>query len=333
MPDIRPNTGPKTLSIGGATYDLFLTLRSQATKGELVLKAGEKMRVERVIETCGGGASNTSVGLARLGCAASFSGVLGSDQWGERLRETMMKEGVDVSSATIVENETSSFSIILSFADGERTILYTPGVGEHLHDTTFDKGKLETVDAVYLNHLSETSCMIEDVVASALGIVEDFHLTWNPGGCQIEVGMDHKDKQALLTRTTLLVFNKEEALAFTRTKSIAEAMDRCIGAGVKYVCITDGKNGTTATDGVKAYHCPVAEANVVDTTGAGDAFGTAATWALLSGLPLPQALKAGTLNAASVVGKIGAQAGLLRKEEMEKALASTTLTVSETLSR
>lgn len=324
----------RSLSIGGATYDLFLTMGKDAMKqkeGEhIALKAGGKLRVDRVIETCGGGACNTAVGLSRLGLAASFCGVVGSDQWGEKLLATLKKEGVDTSSTTVVEHETSSFSIILSLASGERTILYTPGVNEHLHDVTFDMGAMQKSDVVYLNHLCDTSCVIEDDIIAALVARPEAHLTWNPGGCQIEAGMDAPDKASLLKVTDLLLLNKEEALAFSGTKTIEAALAKLTKAGAHVVCITDGKNGTTASDGKKTYHCPILpNVNVVDTTGAGDAFGTGATWALASGQSLPIALVAGTLSASSVVGAIGAQAGLLTDTKMRTELQKQLLHVSE----
>lgn len=325
-------TPPSTLSIGGATYDLFLTMTSDAGwKDDAIhLKAGGKLRVGSVIETCGGGACNTSVGFSRLGMNASFCGVIASDQWGEKLLSVMKKEKVNTDSATIVEHETSSFSIILSLKTGERTILYTPGVNEHLHDVTFDKDAISKKSAVYLNHLSETSCVIENDMISALVKHPEIHLTWNPGGCQIEHGFDAPDKAALLRVTDLLLLNKEEAQAFTRTQSMDAARSLLLKTGVKYVCITDGKNGTVASDGAKTWHCPIlSNVKVVDTTGAGDAFGTGVTWALITGKSLPEALRAGTLNAASVVGKVGAQAGLLTDTQILNELSSSSLVVSE----
>ena len=76
---------PKTVSIGGATYDLFVRtdrrLLKESGDGEMLsLPVGAKIHVDQVVETCGGGASNSSVGLARLGCKAGFSGIIGSDQ-------------------------------------------------------------------------------------------------------------------------------------------------------------------------------------------------------------------------------------------------------------
>ena len=106
---------PRTLSIGGATFDLFVrtatpVMLQKNGKGEkiLALPLGAKIRVDQVIEACGGGAANTSVGLKRLGCEGHFCGIIGSDQWGERMLGTLQKEGVDVSSATVVEGETSA---------------------------------------------------------------------------------------------------------------------------------------------------------------------------------------------------------------------------------
>lgn len=327
----KQTSSPTSLSIGGATFDVFLTFANgEKHEEKIILTAGKKIKISSVVEACGGGACNTSVGLARLGIKASFCGVVGSDQWGERLLETMKAEGVSTSSATIVDDETSSFSIILSLLNGDRTILYAPGVNEHLHDSTFDMDAIKKSNIVYLNHLSDTSCMIEDNIIDAILKEKNVHLTWNPGGCQIEGGMEAKHKPELLKITNLLLLNKEEALAFTGMKTIDDAMQKLVKAGVKNVVITDGKNGTTATDGKKIYHCPILkDTKVVDTTGAGDAFGSAATWALAVGESLPIALISGTLNAASVVGAYGAQAGLLTETHMRDWLNRNLVNVSE----
>ena len=325
---------PRTLSIGGATYDLFVrtgkdVLREDRGRKILELPLGNKVRVQQVIETCGGGAANTSVGLARLGCSAHFCGILGSDQWGERQLENFQKEHVDASATTIVEGETSSFSIILSAGSGERVILYDPGTNAHLHDANFDRQSAANMDWIYLNHLHEQSCVIEDDIAAILEQNANVGLTWNPGGAQLKAGMKDAMLQRLLGQTDLLVFNKEETLLFTGETSVEAAMTVLLNAGIRIVCVCDGKNGATASDGKHTWHCPVAETPVIDTTGAGDAFGTGATWALLHGVDLPEMLRAGTISAASVLGTIGAQAGLLTDTQMRQQLKEIRLEVTE----
>lgn len=321
QPQPEPRPSIRTLSIGGATFDLFVrtdesVMHAQNGQDHLSLPLGQKIRINDVISTAGGGAANTAVGLARLGCQAAFCGIVGEDQWGTAILDTFKKEGVGTNAATVVDKETSSFSLILSASSGERVILNHPGTARHLHDVTFDRDAIRDVDAVFLNHIHRESCVIQDDIIDAFRTQPEIHLSWNPGGCQIELGLEEKHNNALVAVTDILFLNKEEALAFTRTDTVADAMDLLIAAGAGIVCVTDGKNGSTATDGKEVYTCPIADGPVLDMTGAGDAFGTGVTWALLNGKNLPTSLRAGTINARSVVGVIGAQKGLLTATQM-----------------
>ena len=333
MPSANSPTRLRTMSIGGATYDLFVRVNHevvQTHEGGLAftLPLGEKVRVQEVIETCGGGASNSAVGLARLGCNACFEGVIGSDQWGQRLLENMRNEGVDTRDATVVEGEVSSFSIILSASSGERVILYEPGTNAHLHKANFDRDTAKHMDWVYLNHIQEGSSVIQDDIVEILAGEDAPRFTWNPGGHQIDVGIESQTNLQLLKATDFLLLNRDEALRFAHAGSVEEAMKKLLKTGVSSIVVTDGKNGADATDGAQRYHCPVASlVPVVDTTGAGDAFGTGMTWALLTGKDFSTALKAGTINAASVVGAIGAEKGLLTEIQMNELLARTNLVI------
>ncbi len=334
-PSKTPTRRAKTLSIGGATYDLFVrtgtsVLHEDHGAKTLTLPLGQKIRVEQVIETCGGGAANTSVGLARLGCDAHFCGVLGSDQWGGRQLSNFGREGVDARSATVVEGETSSFSIILSAGSGERVILYDPGTNAHLHDATFDREAAAGMDWIYLNHIHERSCVIEDDIAAILSKHPETGLTWNPGGSQLKHGIREKTIKILLQKTRLFLCNREEAQQFTGEETTDKAIASLLRHGVRTVCISDGARGSTASDGKQTWHCPViSNAVIVDTTGAGDAFGTGATWALTQGLDLPMMLRAGTINATGVIGAMGAQAGLLTDTDMRQQLQTISLHVTE----
>lgn len=325
----------KTLSIGGATYDLFVRvphtiIDDEGGKKQFSLPLGEKIRVEDIQETCGGGACNTAVGFARLGCSAHFEGVIASDQWGEKILDTMQDEGVVTDAATIVEHEVSSFSIILSASGGERTILYEQGTNTHLHEVTFDKDLLSSMDWIYLNHLQQENCSIQDDIVAMLAKKPIAHLTWNPGGCQIDRTLYEENNALLAKETDVLLLNKEEALRFTQKDTLEDALHAMITAGVKVACITDGARGTTASDGVYRYHCPIIPNTVVlDTTGAGDAFGTGLTWALLEGMTLSEALISGTIQAASVVGHYGAQAGLLTDIEIREKQKSISIDVEK----
>lgn len=324
------------MSIGGATFDLFViadhsVIHADEKAPAFTLPLGAKIQVEDVIRTCGGGAHNTSVGLARLGCAASYCGIVGDDAWGQAILENCTKEKVDTTHVTVVEGEASDFSIILTARSGERVILKHPGTSKHLQDATFARDAAAQVDWIYLNSIQEEACQIENDIIRILVESPHARLTWNPGGCQIEMGMNRHGIKELLAQTDLLLLNKEEALAFTKQPDVLSAMKHLLKTGTKIVCITDGRNGTLASDGTSMFHCLPSDCPVVDATGAGDAFGTAATWALLTGQDLPTALRAGTINAMSVVGSVGAQPGLLDAATMKRRLQESDVTVARTV--
>lgn len=322
------------MSIGGATFDLFVVadhsvIHQNEHSPAFTLPLGSKIRIEEVIRTCGGGAHNTSVGLARLGCNASYCGVVGDDSWGEAILGNCADEHVDTAHVTVVENEATDFSIILTAKNGERVILKHPGTSKHLQDATFAREAAAAVDWLYLNSIQEEACQIEDDIIRILVEIPHAKLTWNPGNCQIAQGTRRRGIQELLRQTDLLLLNKEEALAFTQEADVLAAMKHLLNAGSKIVCVTDGAQGVLATDGTTIYHCLPGDRPVIDTTGAGDAFGTGVTWALLTGKTLPTALRAGTINAMSVVSVVGAQPGLLTLATMEKRLAENDLSVTE----
>jgi sugar/nucleoside kinase (ribokinase family) len=319
---------PRTMSIGGATYDLFIQANKDVVHGYVIeFPLGEKIRIKSIIETCGGGASNTAVGLSRLGCDTHFAGILSSDKWGKYMLKNFHKENVDTECVTIVDGECSSFSIII-FTGGDRVILYEPGTNAHLHDATFDRSKTATMDWIYLNHILEESCIIQNDIIDILINNDSACLTWNPGGCQFDIGIDDPHNATLLRHTDLLILNKEEAMRFTKKDNAMQAIMAISHAGAAIVCMTDGKNGVLATDGKMKYQCPAQnEVDVIDTTGAGDAFGIGATWALMRGLGMKDMLRAGTFNAASVVAHIGAQKGLMTENAMISELKEKELKI------
>ena len=166
-----------------------------------------------------------------------------------------------------------------------------------------------------------------------------------------------KKWKKLLNRTTILFVNKEEASLFTKipyrlagikrddpschvhtpraflppyADDVSEIMMALGKLGVKNTVITDGRNGAQCSDGVSLYFCPVVTQKRVDTLGAGDAFASGFTSAVLLGKDLITALKYGTLNANSVVGQYGAQKGLLTRSQLQNKFKNSALCISKT---
>jgi len=354
---------PKIFSIGGATYDIYVKTSDQAimtlgtTKTRdayLCLKHGGKVLVDEVIETFGGGATNTSVAFSRMGFEAYFVGVIG-DTYGDRVLENLKKEKVSTKYSRTTNKEKTAFSVIINTFDGDRTVLAYPGANKYLCAKDFPFEAMKNADLIYLNHLSEQDNLMHDKLEKFLYQNPNVQLAWNPGKEQLVQGL--KKWKKLLKRTQILFLNKEEAALLTGIQyklagikkedpkhhvhyaknflppyadDVSEIMIKLLECGVKTVVITDGRNGAQVTDGKEIYFCPVVTTKRVDTLGAGDSFASGFVSARLLRKDLKMALVYGTLNANSVVGTYGAQPGLLHRNEMEKRSGKHQLEITHT---
>jgi ribokinase len=99
-------------------------------------------------------------------------------------------------------------------------------------------------------------------------------------------------------------------------------------AGLRYVVLTDGSRGAFVATKDKILYCPAAQCSVVGTAGAGDAFASTFTAFIILGRSASDALRAATVNAASVVGYVDTQTGLMKGEALDAALAGTAATLA-----
>jgi ribokinase len=98
--------------------------------------------------------------------------------------------------------------------------------------------------------------------------------------------------------------------------------------GPKYIVLTDGSRGAFVATKEEILHCPAAKCPVIGTAGAGDAFAATFTALVTLGRSASDALRAATLNAASVVGYVDTQTGLLKSDALEAALSDPAQTLS-----
>ncbi len=349
---------PKVFTIGGATFDIFVKTQDQAVMSLrsphsaqkwLCLPHGGKIRIDEVMETFGGGASNTAVGFSRMGFQSAFVGKVGS-VYGERVLRNMQEEGVDLQYAKTTQRDKTGFSTIISIFDGDRTVMNYSGANRLFGVKDLPEEALGRADWIFLNHLTGLDDQVPTLLLRLLKKNPKVRLAWNPGREQLEQGARRwKD---LLGRTELLFVNKEEAALFAKipyelpsleghspqglfkgflppyASDVSRIMRELLRQGAKYVAITDGPNGAQASDGKRIFFCPVVSRKRLDTLGAGDAFASGFTSAMILGKSLKEALVYGTLNANGVVNQYGAQKGLLNAEDMRKGLARSLLKVS-----
>lgn len=314
------------VTIGNAIIDLFLlvhdanlSMRVNKESSEFCLKAGEKIEVDRCDLMIGGNATNAAVGLARAGFSASLIAEVGDDEFADRITKTLSKERVDTSNVIRTKNAASSMTVGINF-QGERTLFV-----EHVkraHNFIFDD--IET-QWVYLTSLGNEWKMAYQRVVEFVEKKKAL-LAFNPGTIQVQAG--YTAIADALRVTDILFVNKEEAAKILSIKykisSIKELLVGLQKLGPKVAVITDGKNGSYALDqDGNIYSLGVfPTSDVVEKTGAGDAYASGFMSAILKGVGVKEAMRWGTVSAASVIEKTGAQQGLLTREEIMQKLQS-----------
>ncbi|HUD44992.1 MAG TPA: PfkB family carbohydrate kinase [Patescibacteria group bacterium] len=324
----------EVITIGDATVDIFLTLLDANKElhlnesHELCVKFGEKVDVDRADLSVGGNAANVAVGLARLGVKAALAAELGDEGLSSVILDGLAKENID-QSLIVHSHSQASISVGLSYQK-DRTLFVDHVVRQH----KFSFDKMKNANLIFLTSIGREW---ESVYKSVLALVENskIQLAFNPGSLQLHEGRELV--LDVLKKTHLLFVNKEEAeqLLFNQEaenssneeKYIEDLEKKLRQLGPKIVIITNGSYGSYLMDEEGLFYShPASEAKVVEKTGAGDAYtsGFLAAWCL--NRSIDEAMDWGTQNAVSVIGKIGAQAGLLTPEEMMSKLASLKLT-------
>ncbi len=299
------------LAIGDSTIDLFaqlpertLTLK-KGKKEYLLIPLGKKIPLdfERKIFAAGN-ASNFAIAVSKLGLKCAIYTTLGKDIFGKEMEKVLKSYGVNTD--LVVFQEEQGINVVLSFK-GERTILtYHPTFKYSLPD-------LSLANWVYYTSLGKEHEFFHQELPKAVSISQ-VKLVFNPGSYQIREGLTAL--KPILEVCELLILNKEEAQTLVGEKAIKDLLFELKQIGPKMVVITDGKNGSFATDGFKYYYLKALNLKPSDTTGAGDAFSAGLVSALVYGLDLKEALVWGTVEAGSVISRVGSHSGTLTKSAL-----------------
>lgn len=273
--------------IGDATLDLFFFINDASVHGgELDLKYGSKIVVEKFAKSLGGNAANVAVGMSRLGIKTALITAFGNDDDGALIKRKLMEENVDISNSFTPETRRTNTSSIIVFK-GDRTILsYHGGLNPPDIKTPLSKWYYLTNVFFDINLLPKEG-----------------RIAFNPGVREIKKGRAFL--QPIIERADILFVNKGEYEAIGET-------------GIKTVVVTDGANGAKAYENGKEYFQKAMPGDRVEATGAGDAFASAFLAARFYGKTIEEQMSWGAKNSVSVIGKVGAIEGLLDRSHCER---------------
>lgn len=322
------------LCIGSISVDLFFptdegivieTPEDITSQRKLAFELGGKILAPELHMAIGGVAANVSQGLSKVGIHAASYSCIGGDSNGEFCLKALEENRVSTKFVRVLKKSRTDLSaIIVLTPGGERTIIHNRDANKQL---VVQKDDL-TTPWVFVSALNgDWQKNIEVILhAQKADPKKRFQIALNPG--QHNIKEDSPLVLQIIRQSHLLVLNKDEAIELVLNKypetDPAKLQDEAYllktlhGAGAKIVALTDGLRGAWVYDGDRAWFLQTPKnTEVVDTTGAGDAFTSGFFGALLLGKSIDECLRFGMANSQHVISYYGGSAGLRTRKELE----------------
>ncbi|WP_148574798.1 ribokinase [Nocardioides caldifontis] len=255
----------------------------------------------------GGKGGNQAVAASLLGARTAMVGRVGRDDDGRALVADLAKAWVDTTEVLATRTPTGT-AFVLVDAEGENAIVVAPGANELLESgaTACAVRQLAGPRSVVV---TQAEIPTEAIVAAAREAGQV--------GCRVVLNLApyRPLPDEVLAACNPLVVNESEAAGLLGraapdmrgVEKAREAVSQLLGR-VRSVVVTAGPDGAVVGEDGTVHHVPAEQVDVVDTTGAGDAFTGALAAALSAGRSLVEAVELGVRVGSYAVGRPGAQA-------------------------
>ncbi len=329
----------------------------------LLLESGEKIEIQNLGIFTGGGATNSAASFNALGFDVATYLPVADDEAGQLVLADLEARGIDTSHIAHTADHPTGVSFIVKAHDLDRTILVHRGANSHMDTTSIPLDAIATTDQLYITSLGgQSSALLRPIVDHAkkhdvpvavnpgsgqlsdgVNVLKECLSSIDiliMNGAEAKLFMialvesDDVYKRTLtsgykgrycpidtdMAEPCLLQYpTPHEDLRFSTRNFFREVLK----LGPRTVVITNGANGVYAAREDAIYFHQAVDTPIVDTVGAGDAFGSTLVASLARGDDLPTALRFGVLNSTSVIGKLGAKDGLSTFEQLERASKET----------
>ena len=272
---------------------------------------GTLTTVERMELHAGGCAANTSIALARLGVSTAVLGKVGADGFGDFLRQTLQKNGVEVQGVVVDPAASTSATMVAVHADGERTFLHHTGANAaySVADVNWPvieaAGILHIAGPFLMERFIGTDCA--DVLrrAKALGKTTTLDTVWDFTGRWLAT------LAPALPYLDFALPSLEEARLLTGQIAPRDMAQVLLDHGVGTVGIKMGEAGAyLRTSGGDTLTLPSLRVEAVDTLGAGDAWAAGFLCGLSHGWDLERTARFANAVGACCVEALGATTGI-----------------------
>jgi ribokinase len=298
--------------VGSLNMDFVVQMDKLPLRGETVSGWGFQMLP-------GGKGANQAYAVGRLGGHGQMVGCVGDDVFGERLKSSLQSAGVDTSCVFSIAGESTGVALIHVERGGQNQIVVAAGANAKLSPRNVEAALAGIRDGFVLMQLESPMETVE--AAACFGRAQNMITILDPAPAK-------PLNASLLQEVDLLTPNETEALLLLgrHASSVGlhdapEIACQLLQLGPKWVILKLGEKGAWLADKRQGRHFPSHKVLSVDATAAGDTFNGALAVALAEGKALEEAIPFANGAAAISVTRLGAQASIPSRQEVEAILA------------
>ena len=289
------------LCIGNVCYDQSLYL-------DYYPEENSKSEISDILEAGGGPAANAAFLLAKWGASCAFSGLVGTDFYGEKIADEFKSVSVDISVMEQRQDFVTSFSVILvNRQNGSRTIINRKQPKGQADRTLLQSLRQPPRMMLFDGHELEASLEAIRLFPDAVTV--------------LDAGSLREGTRILAGKVDYLAASERFALAATGLQNFDNEADwaNCLDGLARlcgnHIVVTLGERGLIFKDAKGICHLPALDVKALDTTAAGDIFHGAFVYGLLENFTLRESLKLASITAAMSVQVAGGRQSIPGKDD------------------
>jgi ribokinase len=284
----------------------------------------ETLMAQDFLKLSGGKAANVAYLARKLDVAAWLIAHVGDDALAEQALQPLQDMGIDLRYVHAVAGKATGVSMITVPPDGKKGIVLA---GNANNDWAEDD--IATVGKAIADAPSG-SVLVVDYEVSPF-IVQHAIATANERGLPVILDPSPADRvdPKLFSQIDYIVPDAGEAekltgMAIDSVDQAVESAQHLLDQGIKNACVKLKEGGCVLVNREVKFHVPSTPVEVVDTTGAGDAFAGGLAVAVLEGRSLQDAACFATAASHAAVTKYGSQPAYPNRTELESLIAQLT---------
>ncbi|MFX1409338.1 MAG: carbohydrate kinase family protein [Promethearchaeota archaeon] len=305
------------ICIGAALVDMVAKVERHPIEDDEVFVSDLKLLP-------GGSAANTAYACARLGLFTAFLGKLGyKDTFAVKILDDFNEVKVVTTLIKYSKKYSTGSTYVALSREGERRIYAHSGAANYLSKEDIIEG-LAPTKVIFLSSLKNLEPFIE---AAKIGMKSNIPVILNPGMLIIEQELENI--QILLKYIDILILSQREYMMLMdiqkkdlNSKNIQGFMKKLTNLGIKVIIVTRGELGALLFTNIESELVSSMKiGQVIDTTGAGDAFSAGFIYGFVKNLSfdfedLKNNVKIGNFVAGKCIQKLGARNGIPTREEI-----------------